>query len=168
MTTTFLYSSRRRFLERFATASAVLAVSPTILLGQDFKKILQIAVLGNDSILSAVVEKSDKMSIINEPKMADVIYVRNCDKINLQRALKSGKHLIIERNEHSDSMIINCQESGSLLAIVERSEEGIKLFKSVDYYESNLSQSSDIQKVILKLDFLVSNTQNDEFKVFSL
>lgn len=167
MITTNLKSSRRSFLERLATASTVLAISPTVLMGQVSNKILQIAVWGNDSILSAVVEKSDKMLIMNELKMADVIYVRDNDKINLRRALMSRKHLIIERNEYSDSMIKKCQELGVLLAIVERSEDGIKLFDKVDYYESSLSQSFDFQKVMTKLDFLVRNTQNDKFRIFS-
>jgi hypothetical protein len=167
MITNIVKSSRRNFLERLATASTVLAISPTVLMGQVSNKMLRIAVLGNDSILSAVVEKFDKMSIIDTHKMADVIYVRDGDKINLQRALKSGKHLIIERNDHSDSMMKKCQELGVLLAIVERADDGIKLFDRVDYYESNLSQSFDFQKVMTKLDFLVRNTQNDKFRIFS-
>ncbi len=168
MITTILNSSRRHFLERLAFASTVLAVSPTVLMGQVSKKTLRIAVLGNDSMLSAIVEKSDKLTIISEPKMADVIYVRDCDKINLQNALMTKKHLIIERNENSDLMIKKCQELGILLAIVERAEKGVKLFKRVDYYETNLKQPVDFQKVMEKLNFLVCNSQNDTFKIFSL
>jgi hypothetical protein len=168
MITPILHSSRRHFLERFAIASTVLAVSPTVLMGKDFKKMLSIAVLGNDSILSTMVEESDNMMITHEPKMADVIYVRDSNKINLRQALMSRKHLIIERNENSDSMIEKCQELGILLAVVERSEDGMKLFDMVDYYESKLSQSFDLQKVMTKLDFLVRNTQNDKFRIFSL
>jgi hypothetical protein len=137
-------------------------------MGQDFKEILQIAVLGNDSILSAIVEKSDKMTITEDYKMADVIYIKDCDKIILQRALMSGKHLIIERNEYSDLMIKKCPKLGVLLVIVERSEDGIKMFDKVDYYESKLSQSFDFQKVMINLDFLISNTRNDKFRTFSL
>jgi hypothetical protein len=137
-------------------------------MGQDSKKILRFALLGNDLILSETIEKSDKMTITDTHKMADVIYVGGCEKINIQNALKAGKHLIVERNRHSDLIIKKCQEIGILLAIVERSEGGVKLFDSVDYYESNLSQSFDFQKVMIKLDFLVQNTQNGKFNIVSL
>jgi hypothetical protein len=168
MINTVLNSSRRNFFEQLAIASTLLAVSPTTLMGQRAKKMLHIAILGNDSLLSATVDKSDKMVIINDYKMADVIYVKDCDKINLQKALMAQKHLIIERNEVGDSMIKKCQELGILLAIVERAETGIKLFSSVNYYESNLNHSFDFDNIIEKLNFLVNNTQNDEFKIFSL
>ena len=65
-------------------------------------------------------------------------------------------------------MIEKCQAAGVLLAIVERSENDVKLFKSVNYYESNLSQSFDIQKIILKLNFLATNTEKDKFKIYSI
>jgi hypothetical protein len=164
-------SSRRHFLERIAIASTVLIASPTILLANNSSKMLRFAVLGEDSALAKIINKSDKMTLIDDLKFADVIYVSKPHQKSqkyIQEALASGKHLIVESIGNNESLIEDCRKSGSLLAIVERSEVGIKLFKRVDYYESNLSQSSDFQKVILKLDFLVSNTQNDEFKVFSL
>jgi hypothetical protein len=168
MITTILNSSRRHFLKRLGIASSVLAVSPTVLMGQHSKEILRFALLGDDLILSETIEKSDKMTIINAYKMADVIYVGDCDITSMQKALITGKHLIIERNKQSDLIIKKCQETGILLAVVERSEGGAKLFNSVDYYESNLSQSFDFQKVMIKLDFLVRNTQTNKFKTFSL
>jgi hypothetical protein len=170
MITTILNSSRRYFLKRLGIASSVLAVSPTVLMGQHSKKTLRFALLGNDLILSETIERSNQIMITNDYKMADVIYVGDCDKINILKSLISisGKHLIIERNKQSDLIIKKCQETGILLAVVERSEGGVKLFDSVDYYESNLTQSFDFQKVMIKLDFLVRNTQTNKFKTFSL
>jgi hypothetical protein len=171
MKSTFTNSSRRNFIERLAITSTVLVASPTLLLANNSKTMLRFAVLGQDSVLTGIIDKSDKMTLIDDLKLADVIYVSESHQKSqkyIKEVLASGKHLIVESIGNNESLIEDCRKSGSLLAIVERSEVGIKLFKSADYYESNLNQSSDFQKVILKLDFLVSNTQNDEFKVFSL
>jgi hypothetical protein len=166
MKTNFTNDSRRLFLGRIALASTILAVSPTVLLGQTSKKSLQFTVFGNDSMLNEIIEKSAKITLVDTSKLADVIYVKDISKIAIQKTLIAGKHLIVERHENSDFIIEKCREMGVLLAIVERSEDDKKLFKSVDYYETNLNQSFDFQKVIIKLDFLVQNTENEKFKTF--
>lgn len=167
----FTNFSRRHFLERIAIASTVLVASPTILMANNSSKMLHFAVLGEDLAFKNIVDKSDKMTLIDDLKFADVIYVSENHQKNqkyIQEVLATGKHLIVESIGNDNSLIEDCRKSGSLLAIVERLEGGIKLFKRADYYESNINQSFDFQKVILKLDFLVSNTENDEFKIFSL
>lgn len=164
----FTNNSRRLFLGRIALASTILAVSPTILLGQNSKKILQFAVLGIDLRLAEIIEKSDNLTLVDTCALADVIYIKDISEIDIQQAIIAGKHLIIEHHKNSDFVIEKCRKMGVLLSIVERSEDDKKLFKSVNYYESNLSQSFDFQKVIIKLDFLVRNTQNEKFNIFSV
>lgn len=166
MMTTILNSSRRHFIKRLGIASSVLAVSPIILLGQNNKQMLRFAVFGDNKILSKAIEKTEKITLVDTYKSADVIYIQDFNRINLQSSLMAGKHLMVERHENSNSMIEKCQKAGVLLAIVESSEDGVKLFKSVEYYESNLDQTFDFQKVMIKLDFLVNNTQKDKFKIF--
>ena len=129
------------------------------------------AVIGGDLTLALILQESSEITIISTHNLADVIYFSEINENTqniIQQALISGKHLIIERNRNSESMIEKCQASGVLLAIVERSDNNLNLFKSVNYYESNLSPSLDIQKIIINLNFLVNNTQKDKFKVFSL
>lgn len=168
MKTNFTNNSRRLFLGHFAIASTILAISPTVLLAQNSKKFLQFAVFSNDIMLTKIIEKSEKTTLVDSYTLADVIYVKDINKINIQQTLNAGKHLIVERHENSDFIIEKCRKAGVLLAIVERSEDDKKLFKSVNYYESNLSQSFDFQKVVMKLEFLVSNTENEKFKIFCI
>ena len=164
----FTNESRRLFLRRIALASTILSVSPTVLMGQNSRKSLQFAVSSIDSRLAEIIEKSDKITLVSTYSLADVIYVKDISEVDIQQALIAGKHLIVERHEDSDFIIEKCRKKGVLLAIVERSEDDKKIFKSVNYYESNLNQSFDFQKVMIKLDFLVQNTQNEKFKIISL
>jgi hypothetical protein len=168
MESTFINSSRRHFLERFAIASTILVASPTILLANNSAKLLRFAILGEDASLVRVIEKSDKMSLVDEHILADVIYVsanHQKSQKNIQQVLTSGKHLIIEDNVSSDSLIEDCRRSGLLLTIVERSTEASKLFENATYYECEILKVSDFQKVITTITFLERNTKPVKFKV---
>jgi hypothetical protein len=168
MKSTFTNSSRRNFLERLAIASTVLVASPTILLAQNSKQILRFALLGADSSIAEVIDKSDKMNLVDDYTLADVIYLSKTYKHRqsyIQEILASGKHLIIEDNGNSDSLIEDCKKSGSLLTIVERSTDASKLFESANFYECKDSKVIDFQKVITTLLFLEQNTKPIKFKI---
>jgi hypothetical protein len=168
MESTFTNTSRRNFLERIVIASTVLVASPTILLAQNSKQMLRFAVLGEDFPLEKIIEKSDKMSLVDDHLLADVIYVsttlQNSQKY-IQQVLASGKHLIIEDNENSAFLIEVCRKTGSLLTIVERSTDVAKLFENATHYECNNSKTIDFQKVITTLAFLEQNTKPIKFRI---
>jgi hypothetical protein len=168
MESTFTNSSRRNFLERLAIASTVLVASPTILFAQNSKQILRFALLGEDSSIADVIDSSDKMCLVDDYTLADVIYVSTTHQKSqkyIQRVLASGKHLIIENNGNSDSLIEDCRKSDSLLTIVERSTGASKLFESANFYECYNSKAIDFQKVITTLVFLEQNTKPIKFRI---
>jgi hypothetical protein len=129
---------------------------------------LRFAVLGEDIVLAGIIDKSDKMTLMADLKLADVIYVseshQNSQKY-IQEALVSGKHLIVESIGNNDSLIEDCGNSGSLLTIVERSSDALKLFNRADFYQCEIAKSSDYQKVISILMFLGKHTKPLKFKI---
>ncbi len=168
MESTFTNSSRRNFLERLAIASTILVASPTVLLANNSAKLLRFALLGEDASLAQVIDISDKMSLIDDHTLADVIYLSKTNQHSqsyIQEILASGKHLIIEDNGNRDSLIEDCRKSGLLLTIVERSKDDSTLFENATFYECNNSKTIDFQKVITTLIFLEKNTKPVKFKV---
>jgi hypothetical protein len=168
MKSTFTTSSRRHFLERLAIASTVLVASPTILLANNSSKILRFAVLGEDLALAKIIDKSDKMTLVDDLKLADVIYVSESHQKSqkyIQEVLASGKHLIVESIGNNESLIEYCRKSGSLLTIVERSTDASKLFKRADFYQCEIAKSSDYQKVTDTLIFLGQHSKPMEFRI---
>ncbi len=170
MKTTFTNSSRRRFLERLAITSTVLVASPTILLANNSSKLLRFAILGEDSSLRNVIEKSDRMMIVEDLKLATVIYVSNLHPKNkdyVQEISNSDKPLIIENHESTGLLIEHCKNLDRLLVIVERSKDDSKLFERADYYENNYLQISDFQKVNELIVFLGQHTKPLKFNIKS-
>jgi hypothetical protein len=168
MKLTFTNSSRRHFLERIAIASTVLVASPTLLLANNSSKMLRFAVLGQDSVLAGIIDKSDKMNLIDDLKFADVIYVSESHQKSqkyIQEVLDSGKHLIVESIGNNESLIEDCRKSGNLLTIVERSSDASKLFECADFYQCEIAKYPDYQKVIDTLMFLGQHTKPMEFRI---
>lgn len=168
MESTFTNSSRRHFLERIAIASTILMASPAFLFGQNSTKKLRVAVLGEDSSLADLIDKSAKMSLVDDHSLADVIYVSQAYQKSqkyIWEVLASGKHLIVESGVNDDSLIENCRKYGLLLTIVERSKETTKLFENATFYECKILKISDFQKVISTLAFLEQNTMPVKLKV---
>ena len=164
----FTNSSRRHFLKRIAIASTVIVASPTIVFSQNSSKIVRFAILGDDSLLAGVIDKSDKMTLVEEHILGDVIYVSETYQKSLnsiQEVLISGKYLIVEGNENNDSWIEHCRESGNLLTIVERSTDASKLFENANYYEGKVPKTAYFQKIITMLSFLEQHTKPLKFKI---
>jgi hypothetical protein len=168
MKSTFTNSSRRHFIERLAIASTVLVASPTLLLANNSKTMLRFAVLGQDSVLTGIIDKSDKMTLVDEHTLADVIYVSESHQKSqkyIHKVLASGKHLIVESIGNDESLIEDCRKSGSLLTIVERSSDASKLFACTNFYQCEIAKLSDYQKVISVLTFLEQHTKPLKFKI---
>jgi hypothetical protein len=137
-------------------------------LANNSAKILRFALLGEDISLADVIEKSDKMSLVDDHILADLIYVSQSyqkSKKNIHEVLTSGKHLIVESGVNDDSLIENCRKSGLLLTIVQRSNDDSKLFENATYYEFNNSKTVDFQMVIATLIFLEQNTKPIKFRI---
>ena len=170
MTSTFTHTSRRYFIERLAVASTVLVASPSILLANNSTKLLRFAILGDDFGITDVVKKSDKITIVDDPKFATVIYVSKSNQKSqnyIQGVSILGKHLIIEEHETTELLIENCKKSDNSFSTVERSEASSKLFEKVNYYESTATQDIDNQLVITLLEFLNQHTISLKFKIIS-
>jgi hypothetical protein len=168
MKLTFTNSSRRHFLERIAIASTVLVASPTILLANNSSKMLRFTVLGEDLALAKIIDKSDKMTLVDDLKLADVIYVSESHQKSqkyIQEVLISGNHLIVEGRGNNDLLIEDCSKSGSLLTIVERSTDVSKMFERADFYQCEIAKFSDYQKVTDTLMFLGQHTKPMEFRI---
>jgi hypothetical protein len=161
----FTNFSRRNFLERIAIASTILVASPSMVFSQKSSQILRFAVLGEDSVLAGIIDKSDKMTFVDDHTFADVIYVSKAYQKSLnsiQDVLTFGKQLIVADSENNDSWVEYCRKSGNLLTIVERSSETSKLFENANYYEGKVA---DIQKVITIITFFEQHTKPLKFKI---
>ena len=168
MELTLTNSSRRNFLERLAIASTILVASPTILLAKNSPKALRFAVLGEDASLAKVIDRSDKISLVDDYAVADVIYMSKTNQPSQPSVLEilaAGKHLIIEDNGNRGSLIEDFSKSGHLLIIVERTTDDLRLFENATYFECINSKTFDFQKVITIIDFLERNTKPIKFKI---
>lgn len=171
MKTTFLNLSRRHFLACLGITSASVIVSPNTLIAKNLTQKLTIFVLDEDETITKKLSQHQHINLINSLEKADLIFLNNLTETNqtmLQNYINLGKHLMINQKGNDEALIKICQEKGILFSSVKLSSDDVKLFESVDYFESNKKQLLDFQKVALTINFLVNNTQKNQFNIFSV
>jgi hypothetical protein len=171
MKTIFLNLSRRHFLACLGITSASVVVAPSTLIAKNSTQKLSIFVLDGDEIITQKLSQHQDINLINSLEKADIIFLNSLTETNqtrLQQYINLGKYLMINQKENNEALLKICQQKGVLCSSVSLSDDDVKLFNKVDYFESNTNQSFDFQKVTTIINFLVSNTQKNQFKVFSV
>ncbi|PWK29068.1 hypothetical protein LV89_00622 [Arcicella aurantiaca] len=170
MKTIFLNLSRRHFLACLGITSASVIVTPNTLIAKNSTQKLSIFVLDGDEIIIQKLSQHQDISLINSLEKADIIFLNSLTETNqtrlLQQYINLGKYLMINQNENNEALLKICQQEGVLCSSVSLSDDDVKLFNKVDYFESNTNQLFDFQKVATIINFLNSNTQKNKFRVF--
>jgi hypothetical protein len=167
----FLNLSRRNFLTYLGITSASVIVKPSTLIAKTTTSELTIFVVNTDLTVTSKFSKNQQITLVNSSEEADIIFLNGLTETSqstLQEYINQGKIFMINQPKQEMFLFSMCQKAGVLFASVKFSNDATKLFDSVDYFEPKTSQTIHLQKVISVLNFLVSNTQHHQFKIFSV